>query len=222
MGGKVVQLIQGRKKALEGERPLVMLKKFAAFPEIQVIDLDQAMSKGSNDAVVRQLAKRVVTRVGGGVRSVGRAETLIKAGAAKVIVGTAAFSSLGVNHKFLTELAEVIGPKRIIPALDSKNGHIVVEGWQKTTTFYAEKVIREIEPYCEEFMCTYVDKEGMLEGTDLDWFRRLREVTSHKITAAGGITKIDEIRQLKALAIHAAIGMEIYTEKLTLKELLVL
>ena len=74
-----------------------MLKKFAAFPEIQVIDLDQAMSKGSNDAVVRQLAKRVVTRVGGGVRSVGRAETLIEAGAAKVMVGTAAFSSLGVK-----------------------------------------------------------------------------------------------------------------------------
>ena len=105
MGGKVVQLVQGRKKALEGDTPLAMLKKFAAFPEIQVIDLDQALNRGSNDIVVRELAARVVTRVGGGVRSVNRAEILIEAGAAKVIIGTAAFSSSGVNHKFLEELA---------------------------------------------------------------------------------------------------------------------
>ena len=196
-----------------------MLNKFAAFPEIQVIDLDQALGRGSNDIVVRELAARVVTRVGGGVRSVNRAEVLIEAGAAKVIVGTAVFSSSGVNHKFLEELAAAIGPERILLALDSKGGRIVVKGWQETTAFSAEQVLREIEPYCKGFMCTYVDKEGMLEGTDLAWFRRLRNITSHELTAAGGITKIDEIRQLTELDIHAALGMAIYTGKLNLNEL---
>ena len=219
MGGKVVQLIQGREKALEGDAPLVMLEKFAAFPEIQVIDLDQAMGKGSNDAVVRDLAARVTTRVGGGVRTVERARSLIEGGASKVIIGTAAFSSAGVNEEFLAELAEAVGPERILPALDSKGGRIVVKGWREATSFTAEQVIRQIEPYCAGFLCTYVDKEGMLEGTDLDWFRRLRDATSHEITAAGGITTIEEIRELTRLNVHAALGMAIYTEKLDLAKL---
>ena len=219
MGGKVVQLVQGRRKALEGEAPLVMLEKFSSFPEIQVIDLDQAMGKGSNDAVVRDLAARVVTRVGGGVRSVERARALVDAGAGKVIIGTAAFSSSGVNHEFLAELAAAVGPERILPALDSKGGKIVVKGWREATSLTAEQVIGQIEPYCAGFLCTYVDKEGMLEGTDLDWFRRLRDATSHEITAAGGITTIEEIRELTRLNVHAALGMAIYTGKLDLAEL---
>ena len=219
MGGKVVQLIQGREKALEGDAPLVMLERFAAFPEIQVIDLDQALGKGSNDNVVRDLAARVTTRVGGGVRSVDRARSLVDAGAKKVIIGTAAFSASGVNHKFLADVAAAVGPERILPALDSKGGRIVVKGWQEATNFSAEQVVHEMEPYCTGFMCTYVDKEGMLEGTDLDWFRRLRDATSHEITAAGGITTIEEIRELTQLKVHAALGMAIYTGKLDLTEL---
>ena len=219
MDGKVVQLVQGRQKALEGESPLEMLEKFAGFPDIQVIDLDQAMGKGSNDRVVRELAARAVTRVGGGVRSVERARTLVEAGAVKVIVGTAAFSSSGVNEEFLDKLAAAVGRERVLPALDSKGGRIVVKGWRETTSLTAEQVIRQIEPYCDGFLCTYVDKEGMLEGTDLDWFRRLRGATSHEITAAGGITTIEEIRELARLNVHSALGMAIYTEKLDLAEL---
>ena len=91
MEGKVVQLVQGREKALEGDSPEEMLRRFAAFPEIQVIDLDAAMGRGSNDALVRLLASRAAARVGGGVRTVERAQALVGQGAHKVIVGTAAF-----------------------------------------------------------------------------------------------------------------------------------
>src|SRR5439155_17588283 len=97
MDGKVVQLVQGREKALEGDAPLAMLEKFAAFPQIQVIDLDAAIGRGSNDDLVKLLASRAVCRVGGGVRTVERARTLVDQGAHKVIVGTAAFQSSGVN-----------------------------------------------------------------------------------------------------------------------------
>jgi phosphoribosylformimino-5-aminoimidazole carboxamide ribotide isomerase len=217
MGGKVVQLVQGREKALEADGPLEMLERFSAFPQIQVIDLDAAMSKGSNDGLVELVASRAVARVGGGVRSAERARTLIQQGAFRVIVGTAAF-----DPDTLAEIADAVGPGRLVIALDSKGGKVVTHGWREATDFTAEEVIHHLEPYCSGFLCTYVDKEGMLEGTDLDWFRRLRAATRHELTAAGGITTIEEIQELHRLGIHAALGMAIYTGRLDLNELAVL
>jgi phosphoribosylformimino-5-aminoimidazole carboxamide ribotide isomerase len=214
MDGKVVQLVQGRKKALEGGTPLEMLERFAAFHEIQVIDLDAAMGKGSNDALVDLIASRAVARVGGGVRSPERARALIEQGAFRVIVGTAAF-----DQQLLKEIAAATTPERLIIALDSRDGKVVVRGWQEATEFTAEEMIPRFEPYCSGFLCTYVDKEGLMQGTDLDWFRRLRAATKHELTAAGGITTLDDIRALRQLGIHAALGMAIYTGRLNLEEL---
>jgi phosphoribosylformimino-5-aminoimidazole carboxamide ribotide isomerase len=219
MDGKVVQLVQGREKALEGDSPNEMLRRFSAFPQIQVIDLDAAMGRGANDDLVEMLASKAVTRVGGGVRTVERARALLAQGAYRVIVGTSAFSKDGPNHAFLQSLANAIGRDRIVLALDSKGGHIVVKGWQEATEFTAEQVIRQVEPYCSGFLCTYVDKEGMMQGTDLDWFRRLRASTSLELTAAGGITTLDDVRALLDMNIHAALGMAIYTGRLDLEEL---
>ena len=217
MGGKVVQLVQGREKALEGGSPLEMLDRFAAFPQIQVIDLDAAMNKGSNNALVELLASRAIARVGGGVRSPERAGALVEQGAYRVIVGTAAF-----DREKLTEIADAATPERLIIALDSKGGKVVTHGWQEATEHTAEEMIPHLEPFCSGFLCTYVDKEGMLQGTDLDWFRRLRAATKHELTAAGGITTLEEIRQLQKLGIHAALGMAIYTGRLNLEELALL
>jgi phosphoribosylformimino-5-aminoimidazole carboxamide ribotide isomerase len=215
MDGKVVQLVQGREKALEADSPEEMLRKFAGFPEIQVIDLDAAMGKGENGELVRLVASQAVTRVGGGVRTVERARTLVEQGARKVIVGTSAFTASGVRHEFLA----AIGRERILIALDSKGGRIVVRGWQEATALSAETVLGELEPYCSGFLCTYVDKEGMLQGTDLDWFRRLRAATALELTAAGGITTLDDVRALLDMGVHAALGMAIYTGRLDLDEL---
>jgi phosphoribosylformimino-5-aminoimidazole carboxamide ribotide isomerase len=214
MGGKVVQLVQGREKALEGGTPLEMLQRFSAFPQIQVIDLDAAMGQGSNDDLVELIASRAAARVGGGVRSPDRARGLIEQGAFRVIVGTAAF-----DKPLLNKIADAVGAERLIIALDSKGGKVVVKGWQEATEFTAEEMIPHLEPFCSGFLCTYVDKEGMLQGTDLDWFRRLRTLTKHELTAAGGITTIEEIRELQSLGIHAALGMAIYTGRLNLEQL---
>ena len=213
MDGKVVQLVQGRDKALEGDAPLEMLRKFVAFPEIQVIDLDAAMGRGENSALVEMLASRAKCRIGGGVRTPERARRLIDLGAHRVIVGTAAFTPA------IEEIAKAVTPERILIALDSKGGKIVVKGWREATDFTAEEVITRLEPYCSGFLCTYVDKEGMLQGTDLDWFRRLRAATNHELTAAGGITTMEDVRALLAMNVHAALGMAIYTGRLDLAEL---
>ena len=216
MEGKVVQLVQGREKALEGGTPDEMLARFKAFPQIQVIDLDAAIGKGSNDAIVQYLAARATTRVGGGVRTPERARKLVEQGAHKVIVGTAAFRPDGINEDFLAATADAVGSDHLLIAVDSMGGRIVVKGWREATTLTAEEVLSRLEPYCAGFLCTYVDKEGMLQGTDLDWFRRLRAATSLELTAAGGITTIEEIRELQRINVHAALGMAIYTGKLSL------
>jgi len=215
MDGKVVQLVQGREKALEGDSPEEMLRKFAAFPEIQVIDLDAAIGRGSNGDLVSRIASQAKIRAGGGVRSVERAQELLRQGAHRVIVGTAAFGPAGANAEFLARLDR----ERTIIAVDSKEGRIVVKGWRESTNLSAEAVLHELEPYCSGFLCTYVDKEGMMQGTDLDWFRRLRAATSLELTAAGGITTLEEVRALQAMDVHAALGMAIYTGKLSLEEL---
>ena len=212
--GRVVQLVQGRDKVLEGGTPEEMLERFAAFPQVQAIDLDAAMGRGSNDALVERIASHAVARVGGGVRSPERAQTLIEQGAYRVIAGTAAF-----NRPVLESISEAIGADRLIIALDSRAGKVVVKGWQEATEFTAEEVLQRLEPYCSGFLCTYVDKEGMLQGTDIDWFRRLRAATTHELTAAGGITTLDDVRELQKLGIHAALGMAIYTGRLSLEEL---
>jgi phosphoribosylformimino-5-aminoimidazole carboxamide ribotide isomerase len=219
MDGKVVQLVQGREKALEVESPDEMIAKFAAFPEIQVIDLDAALGRGSNLGLVRHIASRAATRVGGGVRGVERARALVEQGVRKVIVGTSAFTNTGINAPLLAALADAVGPERLVIALDSKGGRIVIKGWQEATGFTAEEMLRSLEPYCSGFLCTYVDKEGMMQGTDLEWFRRLRAATAHEITAAGGITTMEDVRALLAMNVRAALGMAIYTGRLSLADL---
>ena len=219
MDGAVVQLVQGREKALEGDTPEAMLAKFAAFPVIQVIDLDAAIGRGSNEPIVEWLATKARTRIGGGIRTVEKAQRLLALGAEKVIVGTAAFNPDGPNVSFLKQLTAIVPPEAILLALDSKGGRIVVKGWRESLEISAVEVIRALEPYCGGFLCTYVDKEGMMEGTDLEWFRSLGAVTDREITAAGGITTYEDIAALEAMGIHAAVGMAVYTGRLDLKRL---
>jgi len=219
MDGVVVQLVQGREKALEAGDPIAMLKAFSDFPEIQVIDLDAAIGTGSNEDLVAKLADQARLRVGGGIRTVDKARALAELKVEKIIVGTAAFTRDGVNHDFLRALTKAISPSKLTIALDSKSGRIVVKGWRDALEVSAQDVVRELEPYCSGFLCTYVDKEGMMQGTDLGWFESLRGMTGHEITAAGGITTYEEVAALQKMNVHAAIGMAVYTGRLNLERL---
>jgi phosphoribosylformimino-5-aminoimidazole carboxamide ribonucleotide (ProFAR) isomerase len=136
-----------------------------------------------------------------------------------VIVGTSAFTKTGINQPLLDALRDAVGRERLTIALDSKGGRIVVRGWQEATDLTAEEVLQSLEPYCSGFLCTYVDKEGMMQGTDLAWFRRLRAATTLAITAAGGITTLEDVKALLAMNIDAALGMAIYTGRLKLEDL---
>lgn len=216
MDGKAVQLVRGREKKLAADA-MEMLRKFRGFPIIHVIDLDAALGQGNNDQLVARLCRRRAARVGGGVRSVRRVRELVVIGARQIIIGTAAFTADGVNEKFLRSARRAAGKRRIVLALDTSRGRIVVKGWRARTALRAEDVIPLLEPYCGGFLCTYVDKEGMMQGTNLRWFARLRRLTRLPIIAAGGITTQQEVDALERLRIDAAVGMAVYTGKLKLK-----
>ncbi len=154
-------------------------------------------------------------RVGGGIRTVAQAARIAGWGAEKIIVGSAAFKDGQVNAKFLARLVEKIGRRRVIVALDTEGGKILVRGWQDKLRLRPDEVIPELEKYASEFLCTYVDAEGTMRGTNLKWFRSLRRATKRPITAAGGIRSQAEIRALARIKMDAAVGMALYTGKLS-------
>jgi phosphoribosylformimino-5-aminoimidazole carboxamide ribotide isomerase len=215
-GGQVVQLVQGRERALIGPDPTEMLERFSNFPEIQIIDLDAAMGIGENFEIIEMLTSKATCRVGGGVRTPQRARQLVDLGAHCVIVGTAAFTPA------FDDIVAAIGSEKIVVALDSKAGTVVVDGWATSLAVSAEQAISTFTKKCAGFLCTYVDKEGMMQGTDLEWFAQLRGATALPITAAGGITTLDDVRALLDMNIDAAIGMAVYTGSLSLDDLAML
>jgi len=222
--GKVVQLIQGETLVVESSDLDGWIERFAKFPAVQLIDLDAAMGIGTNDALVRQIATRLPCRVGGGVRSVGRAEDLLAAGAKAVIVGSAFFDIRRsaeeggvVKHDFARALADAVGMQHVIGAVDAKGGRVVIHGWKTALPITPVQAVKALEPYCGEFLYTHVDKEGLMQGTDMDAIRAVASATSIKVTAAGGITTREEIEALDALGIDAVVGMAIYTGALDLE-----
>jgi phosphoribosylformimino-5-aminoimidazole carboxamide ribotide isomerase len=214
--GKAVQLVRGRKRALAVDDILGLLEKFRSYPIMHVIDLDAAMRKGSNGRWIRRLCRAAKTkvRVGGGIRSAAQAAKILSWGAEKVIIGSAAFDNSRVNRKFLGDLTARVGRKRIVIALDTEGGHIVVRGWKQRLKLRPAEVIPELEPYCSEFFSTFVDNEGTMNGTDIAGFRRLRGATKFPITAAGGIGSMREVNALEKIGMNAAVGMAIYTGRL--------
>ena len=219
-GGQAVQLIHGRKRELAVANVFGLLKKFKKYPWLHIIDLDAAMGKGQNDVLVRELCKSarkdfaMRVRVGGGIRTVSRAEQIAAWGANQIIVGSAAFRSGQVNGKFLGQLTKKVHRKQIIIALDTARGQITIHGWRKRIALQAEKAMSQLEPFCAGFLCTDVDREGTMTGANLEWFRKLRSATSHPIIAAGGIKTRREIAALEKMEMDAAVGMAMYRNRL--------
>ncbi|MGH9698056.1 MAG: HisA/HisF-related TIM barrel protein [Candidatus Acidiferrales bacterium] len=215
-GGKAVQLVHGRRRALSVDDVMGLLDRFRGYSILHVIDLDAAMRTGSNARWVKALCQKskIKVRVGGGIRSVARAEKILAWGAEKIIIGSAAFRDGEIHEPFLKSAARRLGRKKIIVALDTEGGRIVVHGWKRRLKLRPEDVIPRLEPYCSEFLSTFVDNEGSMKGTDIAWFRGLRRMTRHPITAAGGIRSRREVRALEKMGMHAAVGMALYTGKL--------
>ncbi len=216
-GGAVVQLVQGEKLAIKDDDVFRWVRRFEKFPKVQVIDLDAAMSAGDNLSLVRQIAGALSCRVGGGIRTVERARDVLAAGARQIIAGSSLFKNGAADLAFAQSLSDGVGRERVIAAVDSRGGRVVIHGWKTTLPLTAVEAVRALEPYCDEFLYTHVDTEGLMGGTSLEAIRAVRDATTRRVTAAGGITTQQEIDELHALGVDAVVGMAIYTGRLNLE-----
>ena len=211
MGGKIVQLIQGSKKALETTDFDGWIERFSRYPMVQLIDLDAAMGKGNNRALVEQFVARLPCQVGGGIRSVEAAGEILRAGAQRTIIGSALVREDQINTAFAEELARQFGRDRLVFAVDSRGGKVAISGWKQATELAPSEMMQALEPWCAAFLYTHIDTEGLMQGIPLDVVRNLRRATTRQLIVAGGITSVAEIEQLGALGADAVVGMAIYT-----------
>ena len=214
--GEAVQLVHGRTRQLAVADVFGLLQKFRKYPWLHIIDLDAAMGKGSNDELVRALCAQarmkfeMKVRVGGGIRTILRAEKIVDWGANQIVVGSAVFRDGKINMRFLRQLTREVDRKRIVIALDTLQGRITIHGWRRRVALQAENVMAQLEPFCAGFLCTDVDREGTMTGANLQWFQKLRSATPHPIIAAGGIRTTREIAALEKIGMDAAVGMALY------------
>jgi phosphoribosylformimino-5-aminoimidazole carboxamide ribotide isomerase len=214
--GAVVQLVQGERLAIKDDDVFRWVKRFERFPKVQVIDLDAAMGAGDNLALVRRIAGSLSCRVGGGVRTIERARDILAAGARQIIAGSSLFREGRPDLEFARHLADAVGADRVIAAVDSRGGRVVIHGWKTPLPLTAVQAVLALEPYCGEFLYTHVDTEGLMGGTNLEAILAVRRATTRRVTAAGGISTQAEIDALDANDVDAVVGMAVYTGKLAL------
>lgn len=211
MGGKIVQLVQGENKALEFDDLDYWIDRFSKYPLVQVVDLDAARGVGNNRGLVNRIVRRLNCQVGGGIRNLDTARESLQMGAHRVILGSALFRDGDVDTRFAATLAEALGTAALVPALDSRGGKVAIDGWRKETPVTPFSMIRALEPFCETFLYTHIDTEGLMGGIPLAAVTAIRQATSRRLVVAGGITTQQEIDRLDALGMDAVVGMALYS-----------
>ncbi len=213
MQGRAVQLRGGRDLVLDGGDPLARLEEFGVAGEVAVVDLDAALGNGSNVGLIREMVRRAPCRVGGGIRELDTARGWLDAGAAKIVIGTAASP----------DFCGALPRERVIAAVDAERGQVVVEGWRTATGASVLERIRELAPVVSGFLFTQVEKEGAMGGFDFQAVAgavRAAAEGGARLTAAGGITTAMEIAELDRIGADAQVGMALYTGRLSLGEAL--
>ncbi|MGD0470157.1 MAG: HisA/HisF-related TIM barrel protein [Terriglobales bacterium] len=214
MGGKIVQLVQGEKKALEFDNFDYWIERFYRYPLIQLIDLDAARGAGDNRSLVKQIVGRLNCQVGGGIRNLETAQELLSLGARKVIIGSALLTDGGINQEHARTLADNLPKAALMFALDSRGVRVAIDGWRKQTAVTAFDMIRALEPFCETFLYTHIDTEGLMGGIPMETIHAIKRATQRHLVVAGGIAEQQEIDSLDALGIDAVVGMALYAGKI--------
>jgi phosphoribosylformimino-5-aminoimidazole carboxamide ribotide isomerase len=215
MGGKIVQLVQGDKKALEFSNFEEWVTRFASFPLVQLIDLDAAMGRESNASLIEFFVKRLPCQVGGGIRSIASARKMLDLGAQRVILGSSLIQNGAINVAFARQLAAEFGADKLVFAIDARGGKVAIRGWREITSITPLDMVKALDPFCCAFLYTHIDTEGLMTGLPLEPVRALREATTLQLIGAGGITSHEEIEKLHQMGVDAVVGMALYTGRLS-------
>jgi phosphoribosylformimino-5-aminoimidazole carboxamide ribotide isomerase len=218
MGGKIVQLVQGKQKVLEFDDFEAWASRFSSFPLVQLIDLDAAMGRDSNSKLIEFFVKRLPCQVGGGLRSLATARQMLDLGSRRVILGSALIQAGKINIDFAKQLASELGESNLVFGIDAKGGKVAIGGWRETTTVSPLEMIQALDPFCCAFLYTHIDTEGLMTGLPLEAVLPLRQATGKQLIVAGGIATFKEIEHLDQLGIDAVVGMALYSGRLTLPD----
>jgi phosphoribosylformimino-5-aminoimidazole carboxamide ribotide isomerase len=218
MGGKVVQLVQGEKKALEFDNFDEWVARFAGFPLVQLIDLDAAMGRAANSELINFFVTKLACQVGGGIRSMEAARATLDLGAKRVILGSTLIQNGAINATFAQQLAAEFGPEKLVFAIDARGGKIAIRGWKEVTPITPLEVAKALDQYCGAFLYTHIDTEGLMKGLPIEPVRELRAATTRQLIAAGGISTHEEIDTLHKMGVDAVVGMALYLGRLPLPD----
>ncbi|MGH9313652.1 MAG: HisA/HisF-related TIM barrel protein [Vicinamibacterales bacterium] len=213
-GGRIVQLVQGERPAIESDDIDFWIERFARYPLVQLIDLDAARGLGSNNALVTRILGALPCRAGGGIRTIERARALVGAGARDLIIGSALFSGGRPDPAAARAFGDAVGRERTIAAVDSRWGRVVIRGWRENVDVATDDAIRALDPHVGGFLYTHVDTEGLMRGIDMAAVAAARAAATRPMAAAGGISTMDEVRRLDAMGVDAVVGMALYTGRL--------
>jgi phosphoribosylformimino-5-aminoimidazole carboxamide ribotide isomerase len=209
-GGKAVRLQRGDfdKETVYVDDPLEAARSFvdAGARFLHVVDLDGAREgKPVNLDHLRRITSElgVAVQYGGGLRDLGAVRSALQAGAERVVVGTAAYSDVDL----VDELLET-WDTRVVIAVDVRGGHVSVAGWTKATQMLPEDIITRLQRRgVKQFMYTNVDRDGTLEGPDLDEVRRISDTVRGRFLYSGGIASLDDLVALKELRLVNLAGV---------------
>ena len=214
MGGRIVQLVQGQKLKLAFDDFEYWIERFAAYPLVQLIDLDAAMRQGDNRPLIEKIARSLPCQIGGGVRTPEQAQALLDLGAKRVIFGSVLFradAEQPVAVDVASAIAQTIGSQHFAASIDTKGGQVAIRGWKENAAVTPLDAVRQLEPYCGAFLYTHVDTEGTLTGFPFSIAESLRAATQRKLIVAGGIREQSEIDALDAIGVDAVAGMAVYS-----------
>lgn len=224
INGSVVRLCEGDYDKVKqySISPLQAAQEFyeSGARYMHVVDLDGAKSgKADNANVIESIVKNcnMFIEVGGGIRTFDQIHKYLDCGVKRVILGTVAVR----NAKFVEE-AVVKFSNAISVGVDAKDGKVAVNGWKEVTDIDSIKFCSDLKKLgVEHVIYTDISKDGMMKGANLEIYKVLCQIEQLKITASGGITYLDDIKQLKKLNLYGAIvGKAIYEKKLNLKEII--
>ena len=233
LGGKIVQLVQGKTLKLSFDDFDYWIERFSKYPLVQLIDLDAAMRQGDNRALIEMICKRLPCQVGGGLRTAEDGRRLLEAGAKRVIYGSSLFgteeapgaSSVPsatadgaprrrhrlIQLEFAEEVKQALGEDALCFSADTKNGKVAVRGWKEQVDLTPEEAVTWLEDFCGSFLYTHVDTEGTMQGFPIEVAAILRSTTAKHLIVAGGIKAKSEVDELDAMGVDAVAGMAVYS-----------
>lgn len=221
MDGQVVRLYKGNpsQKTVYSSNPIETARQWEkdGADMLHLVDLDATLGLGSNILIIKQILDKVSipVEVAGGLRNESLIRDISKV-SDRVVLGTLAFK----DEILLKKLLESLGPEKIVISVDHRDGNIVIHGWQNNTGIsLIDAMTKFLDMGFTEFLLTNVNRDGTLEGPDLEFLEQVCDLKKSNVIASGGVSNINDIKQIQAKNAYGVIlGKALYENRISILE----